>query len=196
MVEFSKASEAKKFFDDLLIKVDGMQIKSICSFCPSFNSHAGYRIYSDCSPIYIEFENGQYLIIEYPFIDSLRVEFRMLDAKEIADNQDPAIKDYFNCSVDIYNSRYGEVGDINRTEVISLEYDALERVEIFPVKNKYYKWINKNIEHVMPTNETFREIKFIMTNGNSFSICGDSAWADGYILAWSTDAKESIIQYD
>ena len=196
MTELSKASEAKKFFDDLIIKMYGIKIKRICSFCPSFNSHAGYRIYSDCSPIFIEFENEQYLIIEYPFIDSLRVEFQSMDAKEISDNQDQMIKDYFNCTVDIYNSRNGEVGDISRTEIISFEYDAVSAIDLRPVKGEYSKWIDGDIDYVPPSEETFDEIKFTMRNGNTFVICADDAYVDGYVMAWSTDAKESIIQYD
>jgi hypothetical protein len=35
-----------------------------------------------------------------------------------------------------------------------------------------------------------------MTNDNTFIIRADEAYVDGYVMAWSTDAEESIIQYD
>ena len=111
------------------------------------------------------------------------------------------IKDFFNCSVDIHRwdrNDNGEsvVGAIDHTEIISLKYDAISAIDLRPVKGEYSKWIDGDIDYVPSSEETFDQIKFTMRNGNTFVICADDAEVDGYVMAWSTDAKESIIQYD
>lgn len=200
MLELSTASAAKAYFNDIIAKMEGVKIKSVFSPSPFFNSHLGYREYEDDTPIYIVFENGQCLIIEYRFIDTLCVDFRPLNEEEEATLEKQLIKDYFNCSVDIHSwdkNDNGEsvVGDMDRTETISLEYDTLVDTELRQVTEEYSKWIDGDIDSVSPTNETFDQIKFILGNGNTFVVCADDAEVDGYIMAWSTDAKESTIRY-
>ncbi len=195
VLEFQKASDAKAYFDNVIREMSGIKIKYIFSNCASFNHYAGYRVYSDCSPITIVFENEQCLILDYPFIDALRMELRPISAEELARLQDPLTEDYFNCSVDIYNSAGGVIGDIYETAIISLEYDTLVDVELRPVNKEYEKWIGRRIDYVLPTEETFSAITFIMGNGNTFTICAESATCDGYISAWSADAKETIIRH-
>ena len=196
MLELSKASDAKSYLESIINNVRGHKIKQIFSECPNWNTHNGYRLYSDCSPIYIVFENGQCLIIEYYFIDGLRAEFRQMTAEEAINLQEQLLSDYFNSSDDIYNCVEGEITDIDRTETIALEYGTLESVELRRVTWEYSKWVKGEIDYVSPTDDTFGEIKFIMSNGNTFVICGDDAFADGYVLAWSTDTEESTIYYN
>jgi predicted nucleotidyltransferase len=50
------------------------------------------------------------------------------------------------------------------------------------------KWIDGDIDYVILTEDTFDEIKFTMTNDNTFIIRADEACVDGYVMAWSTDA--------
>ena len=69
---------------------------------------------------------------------------------------------------------------------------------MFPIELKIGKIASKtkyNIAILAPNEDTFDEIKFIMTNGNIFIICADDAYVDGYVMAWSTHAKEPTIQY-
>ncbi len=193
MLQLSKATETRSFFGNVINEVRGIKIKRIFSICPSWHMYKGHRLYSDCTPLYILFENGQCLILEYYFIDKLRAEFRQMTVEEIAEFQDLSLIDYFNSSDEIYNCVEGEIADIDCTETIALEYGNLESVELRQVTWEYSQWINGNIESVLPTDEKFDEIKFIMSNGNTFVICGDDAYADGYVLAWSTDSEETTL---
>ncbi len=197
MIELSNASEAKLYFENIVKKMNGVKINSVFSACPSFNNNNGYRLYSDDTPIYIIFENGQCLIIEYRFIDALCVDFCQLNEEEHELIKEATIKDFFNCLIDIHNySKNNEdesVYEKYETKTISLEYDTLSSIELRPVTEEYEKWIDGDIDYVVPNKDTFDEIKFIMTNNNTFIICADDAYVDGYVMAWSTDAKESTI---
>ena len=198
MVELSKASPAKNYFDDIVKQVSGVKIRSISSLSPSYHSHLGYRKYSDRNPVYIVFENGQCLIIDYLYVDALRVDFHPLTDKEKIDLENRFIKDCFNCSLDIHgwvkndNGKHA-LGDIVRTEIIVLEYDSISAIELRPVTKEYLKWIDGDIGYVSPSDETFDQIKFILSNGNTFVVCADDADANGYVMVWSTEAKETTI---
>ena len=198
MVELSKASEAKLYFENIIKKLYGVKICVVFSASPWFNNNSGYRRYEDRPPLYIIFENGQCLIIKYPFIDSLCVDFRPLNEEENALLEKVTIKDYFNCSIDIQKYSENNEGESDckkyETKIISLEYDTLSSIELRPVTKEYEKWIDDDIDYVTPTEETFDEIKFTMSNGNTFIICADDAYVDGYVMAWSTDAEEHTIQ--
>lgn len=137
--------------------------------------------------IYIMFENEKCLVVSYFFIDSLCVEYRSLTEQEKKQILLSIIEDYFNNTIDIYNSHTKN----DRTESISLEYDSIEKITITPVISEYSKWLEDGIDYVSPTSETFCEIKFKMKNGNSFTIAPDDAEADGYTLIWSKEAKET-----
>jgi hypothetical protein len=175
-----------------------LPICAVFSNSPWFNDNSGYRRYEDRSPIYIIFENGQCLIVEYPFIDSLCVDFRPLNEKENELLKKATIKDFFNCSIDIHEYSENNEGESvykkYETKIISLEYNTLFSIELRPVTEEYEKWIDGDIDYVTPTEDTFDEIKFTMTNGNTFIICADDAYVNGYVMTWSTDAKESTIQ--
>ena len=199
MIELSNALEAKIYFENIIKEMNGVKICAIFSACPFFNNNSGFRRYEDDTPIYIIFENGQCLIIEYPFIDSLCIDFRTLNEEENKLFKEATIKDFFNCSVDIHNySENNEGKSVYKkyeTKIISLEYDTLFSVELRPVTEEYEKWIDGDIDYMVPTEDTFDEIKFKMSNGSTFIICADDAVVDGYVMAWSTDAKESVIKY-
>ena len=197
----SKASEAKRFLEEIIKKMRNIKIKTVFSAGPFFSSNKGYRRYEDDTPIYIVFENDECLIIDYRFIDALYMDFRSLNSEENALLEKTMIKDFFNCTVDIHRWAKNDNGEsvagaVDHTEIISLEYDAISNIDLRPVREEYEKWIDGDIDYVTPTKDTFDEIKFTMSNGNTFIICADDAYVDGYVMAWSTDAKESIIQYD
>ena len=198
MIELSNASEAKLYFEKIIKEMNGIKISSVFSLCPSFNNNIGYRRYREDTPVYIIFENGKCLIIEYRFIDSLCVELRSLNEEENELFEKALIKDFFNCTVDLHRYNNGENSEATyikyATATISLEYDTLSSVELCPVTKDYEKWINGNIDYVAPTPQTFDEIKFKMSNGNTFILCADNAIFDGYVSVWSLDAKESSIK--
>ena len=199
VLHLEKASEAEAYFDGIIKTTQGVKIKTIFSSCPSFNKNDEYRMYSEDAPIYVAFEDGRCLVIEYRYIDSLYVDFRSLNEEDAEMQKDQLIEDYFNCSVDVHGwsrNEKGEteVGKAERTEKISLTYDALVAVKFHRVSTAYGKWQNGNITEVLPTMEAFDEIKFVMQNGNSFTLCADSG-AEGYVWVWSNEAKEETIPY-
>jgi hypothetical protein len=161
----------------------------------------GYRKYEDKDSVYIVFENGQCLIIDYLFVDTLRVDFHSLTDEEKTALENRSIKDFFNCSVDIHSRTKNDsgeyvVGEIDRTLTISLEYDSISSIDLRSVTKEYLKWIDNDINYVSPSNETFDQIKFVMNNGNTFVICADGADVDGYVMVWSNEAKETTVKYN
>lgn len=201
MTELFTASKAKVYFEEIVKKMQNIKIKAVFSASPFFSSNMGYRRYEDDAPIYVLFENDECLIIDYCFIDSLYIDFRPLNSEENVSLKKPMIKDFFNCSVDIHRwdkNDKGEtiVGAVDHTEIISLEYEAITEIDLRPVTKEYSKWIDGNLDYASPNKETFDQIKFTMSNGNTFVVCADDAEVDGYVMVWSTDAEESIIQYD
>ena len=191
MLDFSKASVVKKYLYDIIEKVKSVKVKAVFSICPAYHSNRDVRIYSDDCPIYILFENDDCLVIDYRFIDAFQAEFRKLTDEEQAQYEESVVRDYFNCTIDIHDAYTNEV---TRTETIVLEYGSIERIVINHVINEYQKWIDGDIDFVAPSDETFDKIKFIMSNGNSFTVCADEADVDGYMLTWSDEAKETIVE--
>ncbi len=189
MTDFSKKSEAMKYFDSILENLKQLKITAISTFCPmSWNHQSGYRIYSTDTNVYILFENESCLVIAYPFIDALDVEFRKITSLE-KNHYKLQEKDCFN-TIDDISDLY--TGKVYQMENCNLEYGSITSVSFRPVTKKYSKWIDGDTAFVSPTAETYDEIKFSMSNGKSFVICPDDAEADGYTLFWSEDAIESI----
>ncbi len=187
MYDLSKYSDTKLYFDFIMSKVQNTRVKSIFSLdCPFWNTHIGYRVYSCCERLYIMFENDMCLVIRYLFIDDLDIEYRKLTEEELLQYDKLNIKDYFNGSQDIYHY---DTDTVACTETVKLDYSDIREICIRKVKCEYEKWIDGDLEWVMPTDETFDEIKFIMSNGNSFTVCADDAYVDGYVQVWSEDAE-------
>ena len=183
MTDFSKKSETKEYFNSLMDDLKQSKVKSIFSFCSLSWCNRGCRIYDTDESIYILLQNDYCLVVNYPFIDALDIQFRKLDATEYDQYSELCVKDFFN----IVN----EIGDYG-IETCNLEYGNIVDVSLKSVTYDYEKWIDGDIELVPPIGETFDEIRFIMSNGKSFVICPDEAIADGYALLWSEDAEETF----
>ena len=179
MLELSKRSEAEVFFKNVANKTKSIKIKSVISHCHMHHSRTKYRVYKSAAPIYILFDDGHCLVIDYPFIDALAADFKMITKKEI-DELGLAKKDLFNY----------DYSDYSNDDSSLLEYGSVTAIEIRTINEKYSKWIDGDVELVSPNYETFDEIKFIMNNGNTFFVSPADAEEDGYIMVWSTDAKE------
>ena len=78
--------------------------------------------------IYILFENGESLAIDYRFIDALSISLRPLTEEEKSWYKDALIKDLFNDSTDIYTMQPDNRHILNRNQKIFLEYDSLKRI--------------------------------------------------------------------
>ncbi len=192
MTDFSKKSGTMEYFNSIMDDLKQAKIESIFSFCPPFWSHyRGYRTYDTDTEIYILLENGFCLVINYRFIDALDIQFRKLTLSEQEEHQNLLIKDLFNTVNDIHDFHTNR---IHRTETCNLEYGSIVKVTLQSVTKDYNKWLDGHIDLVSPTEETFDEIKFTMSNGKSFAICADDADADGYILLWSEDTEETITE--
>ena len=156
-----------------------------------WNHHRGYRTYSTDTEVYILLENEFCLVIDYRFIDALDIQFRKLTSLEEDAYCKLREKDFFNTVNDIHDFRTNK---IYRTETCNLEYSSIVDVSLRSVTNDYSKWLEDGIDFVAPTDETFDEIKFTMSNGKSFIICADDAEVDGYTLFWSENTDEAITE--
>ena len=192
MTDFSKKSETIKYFNSIMQDLQQSKIKAIFSIAPmSWNHHRGYRTYSTDTEVYILLENEFCLVIDYRFIDALDIQFRKLTSLEEDAYCKLREKDFFNTVNDIHDFRTNK---IYRTETCNLEYRSIADVSLRSVTNDYSKWLEDGIDFVAPTDETFDEIKFTMSNGKSFIICADDAEVDGYTLFWSENTDEAITE--
>ncbi len=192
MTDFSKKSETIKYFNSIMQDLQQSKIKAIFSIAPmSWDHYRGYRTYSTDTEVYILLENEFCLVIDYRFIDALDIQFRKLTSLEEDAYCKLREKDFFNTVNDIHDFRTNK---IYRTETCNLEYSSIVDVSFRSVTNDYSKWLEDGIDFVAPTDETFDEIKFIMSNGKSFIICADDAEVDGYTLFWSENTDEAITE--
>ena len=192
MTDFSKKSETIKYFNSIMQDLQQSKIKAIFSIAPmSWNHHRGYRTYSTDTEVYILLENEFCLVIDYRFIDALDIQFRKLTSLEEDAYCKLREKDFFNTVNDIHDFRTNK---IYRKETCNLEYSSIADVSLRSVTNDYSKWLEDGIDFVAPTDETFDEIKFTMSNGKSFIICADDAEVDGYTLFWSENTDEAITE--
>ena len=190
MTDFSKQSETKEYFNSIMDDLKQAKIVSIFSLASlSWNNHRGYRTYSTDTEIYILLENDYCLVIDYRFVDSLDIQFRKMTSLEQEVYSKIQEKDFFHTVNDICNFRTGKV---YRTETCNLEYGSIVSMSLRSVTKDYNKWLDDGIDFVSPTEETFDEIRFTMSNGKSFVICADDAEVDGYTLLRSEDTDETI----
>ena len=194
-IDFSDSTEANEYFSELLKTMHGVKIVAIFSYCPMFNNHQGYRTYEDGTEIYILFENGECLVVDYRFIDALSVSLHKFSEEEKKLHEEANPKDFFNDSTDIYNMTADNRTVLRCNQTISLEYDSLVSIELEKVTIPYAKWIDGDInDEVLPLSTTFEKIVFTMANGNTFVICPADAAVDGYTMVWSQDAQETITE--
>ena len=192
MTDFSKKSETIKYFNSIMQDLQQSKIKAIFSIAPmSWNHHRGYRTYSADTEVYILLENEFCLVIDYRFIDALDIQFRKLTSLEGDAYCKLRENDFFNTVNDIHDYR---TNGVYQTETCNLEYGSIVAVSLRSVTNDYSKWLEDGIDFVAPTDETFDEIKFTMSNGKSFIICADDAEVDGYTLFWSENTDEAITE--
>ena len=190
MTDFAKKSYVNEFFESIISELQKSKVKAIFSFSsPSWNYNRGFRTYSTDTEVYILLENDWCLVIDYRFIDALDVKFRKLTALEKEEYNRLLVKDWFNTINNIHNWR---INKIYRTESCKLEYGKIESISLRSVTKEYNKWLDKNVDLVFPTEETFDQIKFTMSNDKSFIICADDAEVDGYTLMWSEDTNEMV----
>ena len=191
MFDFSKATDTKKYFEGILNELGDSKITGVYTVSPIWFNH-GYFIYMQCDPIYIIFDNGKCIVVEYNDINCLKAEYREMTESErqVYDEEasmkgESSMKDLFNRTSNIY----GNLGKVTHIEKSALPYGSLKRVEIKRVTEEYSAWVGSGIvDGIKPTEETFSEIKFIMKNGKNFIVCFDDPESDGYSLIWSEDA--------
>ena len=97
MFGLSKKSQTTEYFNSIIPKLKGIKIKSIFFLSPPFwHNHENFRTYFYDTDVYILFENDYCLVIDYPFINELKVEFRKMTSQEKYDYERTYIKDIFN----------------------------------------------------------------------------------------------------
>lgn len=187
MYDFSKATDTRNFFNDILKELNGVKVTGVYSHLPIILARKTF-VYMQDEPVYIMLDNGKCLVIDYMDVDRLSVEYREMTVKERERYDDTNEKDCFNRESKVYNPNTHKA-EIDKS---SLVYGCLTRVELTPITKPYSTWIDGHIvEDIEPTADTFNDIKFVMDNGKSFYICADDPEVDGYSLLWSEDADET-----
>lgn len=177
-MDIIKKSELQSFFDNILKSLNKNKIEKICSE-DDFGSINNYSI---DKPLIIIFENKYALFIEYPFIDSLSIEYRKLSNEEKTKYAGIDVHDFFNRTNEIYNSNNWK---LSRRESIRFDYNIIDKFEIRNVIGIYDVWDNNNIISKEPTKETFDKITIILNNGKKINICPEDAIFDGYLNVWA-----------
>lgn len=187
MYDFSKISEAKEYFTEILKEIKSAKIIGVFASTLVLTNKGSYTYMQD-SPIYIRLDNGKCLIIDFMFIDELHAEYRAMTEEEQAEYNEREIKDCFNRSTDICDDDDKVIG----VERSALPYGRLTDIELEPLEDDTYTiWSDGGIIEVLSNEQTFCSIEFKMDNGKSFLICPGSAYDDGYSFLWSNDAVES-----
>ncbi|MDE5592784.1 MAG: hypothetical protein K2I75_02505 [Clostridiales bacterium] len=179
-------TEAKKYFSEIVEEVKTSKIIGVFASTLVLTNKGSFSYMQD-EPIYIMFDNGKCLIVDYVFIDELKAEYRAMTNEEQEEYNEREIKDCFNRCTDICDDNDKVIG----VERSALPYGCLIDIELEPVDGKYTVWSDGDIIEVESTEETFASLEFKMDNGKSFLICAGSAEADGYSYLWSNDAIES-----
>ncbi|MBQ9760589.1 MAG: hypothetical protein IJW16_04510 [Clostridia bacterium] len=186
MKELPRATDAKAYFEDIVNKMRNVKVKSVWSLSPIIGVRG---FYMEDGFLYVSFENEQCLIIDYLFVDNLTVDLRSINEEERRRLDSLELRDYFNSSIKIYKGDKSEEFTVRKVE---MEYAELDSIEIHRVTEEYSKWVDGDLEYVEPTDETFDSLKFVMRNGNSFTVCADDAMVDGYVNVWSDEAKITV----
>lgn len=184
----SKATDAKKFFSDVINEVKTVNIIGVYANTQVLACKDSFTYMQD-APIYIMFDNGKCLIIDYMFIDELYAEYREMTEEEKSEFNDSEIKDCFNRCTEFYDIH--DRDKVIGVEKSTLTYGRLLRVELEHVEKEYTVWSDEDIICVDPNEETFASIVFIMDNDKDFVISPGTAYDDGYSFLISDDAVES-----
>ena len=188
MYDFSKATDTEKYFEDIINKLGGSKITCVYCVATTWFKQRGFTYMQD-EPLFIIFDNGKCLVIDYYDINKLKVEYREMTQDERQAYNESRMKDLFNRTTNIQD---GHTGKIAHIQTSSLPYGSLKKVELKQVTEEYSAWIDGGIvDGIKPAEQTFNEIKFVMDNGKSFVVCADDAESDGYSLTWSDDAETS-----
>ena len=192
-IDFANGIEVQKYFDEVIRLMNGVRISAVFSLCAGFSIRDGVRKYMEDTEIYILFENGKCLVIDYPFIDALSADLRSTSTEEYMQHGNSVIKDFFNDRTVAHVLTEDNQTIPEKTCKISLEYDSLVGVDLEFVTEPYSKWIEGDLLFdVAPKATTFSQLLFKMANGKSFVICPADALMDGYTFVWSDDAKELV----
>lgn len=184
--DFSKRSEVKRYFNDILPQIKDVKVKCVYTPNPFMFNDSIYHIMTDL-PVYVMLEDGKALVFEYDFIDELNVEYREMTEEEKENFDKAHIKDYFNHKTDIYNPNISSKPITNMC--VELSYGRIVNVEIEQIFERYAKWLETGLDYVSPTIETFNKITFIMDNGNRFVLRAEDAEFDGDTIVGSPDVK-------
>ncbi len=189
-MDFSRAADVNKFFDELLNEIKSLKVTNVYSSGLVLTNNGRFSYMQD-TPIYIMFDNGRCLIVDYMFIDELNMEYRQMNETETQDFTDSAIKDSFNRTTPIFD--LVDEKRIIAEERSELPYGCIIDIETEKVTESYSAWSNGDIIEREPNDDTFCSIKFVMDNGKSFYISPASAEIDGYSYLWSNDSTECEI---
>ena len=183
--DLSKKSHAESYFSAFLSLVKNIKVKAIYTPAPFLISEENeYTIMAD-QPIYIVFENGKCLAVEYYYIDELMLDYREMTKEEKRIRRKDKRKDFFNYKNITYKN-YGDELIPDTVYKVQSPYGCISKIKVESVKGKYNKWLSTGLESVQATAETFNKIVIELDNSNELCIYAEDAEIDGYCIVYTT----------
>ena len=186
-MEFNSRKELQSYMNHIVSENQTSVVK-VCSQSHSSSTYTPIRYMVD-EPLYIIFENGMALVLEYYNVCNIDVEYRELTDEEAEDLYKMYNNDLFNVVYDVYNY---EPRRLSKRITLNMEYDTLEKVDVRFFEGDYEKWEDGKIITKEGTEENFGEIVFTMKNGNKIHLMAEDVMMDGYMSVWSSTGYENV----
>lgn len=186
-MEFNSRKELQAYMDRI-VSENHISVVKVCSQSQSSSTYTPIRYMVD-EPLYIIFENGMALVLEYYNVYNIDVEYRELTDEEAEDLSKIYNNDFFNVVYDVYNY---EPRRLSKRITLNMEYDVLEKVDVHFFEGDYEKWEDGKIITKEGTEENFGEIVFTMKNGNTIHLMAEDAMMDGYMSVWASTGYENV----
>ena len=170
--DLSKRSQATQYFSELLQELNGAKVAGVYARANGFSFVPRYRFVLQHTPLFIAFDNGKSLVLEFSYVDELRAEYRAMTVAEQVERESDWLTDYFNFEIESECDFHS----------VHLAYDSLSLIRVNSLHDGYSKsTADGAVDWVEATDESFDTIEFVMQNGKSFSICADFSIADVWV---------------
>lgn len=199
-------TELEYVLDILKEKIGNSKIKKIFSFCvPSPNKNNNIIKYSSIDEsLYILFDNDYALIIDFMFISSIYIEYRILNEEEMAMAAEE--EDILNSCYETYgwdfdknNNRIETSFRIKTIVNICGEYSEIDKFLVNGFSESYEKWISNgessDIITIPSGGDYFDKLSVCLRNGIQIELIPAHAESDGYYYIKIYD-NNNIIRYD
>ncbi|MBQ9844842.1 MAG: hypothetical protein IJO54_02025 [Oscillospiraceae bacterium] len=163
---FNSKKELQKYFDMIVEEIDS-QIVKVCTF-PYADSNAYLPIvYRMNDSLYIIFENGKALVINYFNVYEIDVDYRDMTEEEKKNTSQIDCADFFNRVDDIYDY---DTSKLSKRIIMNMDYGKLNKVVLQNYSGEYDYWYNGKVVTYTANNDNFGKLKLITDNNNIIDI--------------------------